>query len=164
MKHLPPKLQRVYDQHYQNVSEPGFEELQDIFLATLQRLESIFLVLDALDECTGAQRADLCDFFARVIESSNETDDYGRIKLFVASRKEPDIERAFLRKSFPTIEVEAKKVDSDIRRYVTAQLEERLGDGSLTLKNTMLKDKILDVLTTKAGGMYVSLHYNILYL
>ena len=117
------------------------------------------MVLDALDECTEAQRADLCGFFARLIESSNKTDDYGRIKLFVASRKEPDIERAFLRKSFPTIEVEAKKVDSDIRKYVTAQLEERLCDGSLTLKNMMLKDKILDVLTTKAGGMYVSLHF-----
>ena len=73
----------------------------------------------------------------------------------MASRKEHDIARAFLRRSFPKIEVEAKKVDSDIELYVTAQIEQHLQDGSLTLNNITLKDKILTVLTTNAGGMYV---------
>ena len=155
MKPLPPKLNSIYEQYYHNDRQPGLEDLQDIFLATIHQIDSVFLVLDALDECTEAQRADLCDFFARVMESSNGTDNYGRVKLFVTSRKEPDIERAFLRRSFPTIEVEAKKVDSDIMLYVTAQVEQRLRDGSLTLSDIMLKDKILTTLTSNANGMYV---------
>ena len=75
----------------------------------------------------------------------------------MASRKELDIERAFLQKSFPKIEIEAKKVDIDIQLYVKAQIEQRLNDGSLSLNNIILKEKILTALTTHAGGMYVSL-------
>ena len=84
---------------------------------------------------------------------------HGQVKLFVASRKELDIERAFLRKSFPTIEVEATKVDGDIELYVKAQIEQRLHDGSLTLNNIKLKDKILTALTVNPGGMYVFYFY-----
>ena len=167
MKHLPPKLNEVYNKHYSNGSKPGFQELQDIFLATVQQFTSVFLVLDALDECTLDQRADLCDFFARVVELSpapsyepqrqhrDRPRSHGLVKLFVASRKERDIESAFLQNSFPKVEVEAKKVDSDIELYIKAQIEQRLSNGSLTLNNMMLKDKILTALTAKAGGMYV---------
>ena len=151
LRPLPPKLNAVYEKHYQNHSQPGFKELQDIFLAIVQQFQSVFLVLDALDECAEAQRTDICEFFVGILKFNHG----GVVKLFVASRKEPDIERAFLRKSFPTIEVEAKKVNRDIELYVTAQIEQLLDNGSLTLNNTMLKDKILTALTTNAGGMYV---------
>ena len=89
----------------------------------VQQYDSVFLVLDALNECTPDQRKVLCRFFAKIAESSNVT---GLVKLFVASRKELDIERAFLRKSFPTIEVEARKVNSDIELDVQAQIEKLL--------------------------------------
>ena len=152
MSPFPPELNKAYERHYQCHSQPHFQELQDIFLATVQQFDSVFLVLDALDECTLDQWKELCEFFARIVELSNGTH---HVKLFVASRKELDIERAFLRKSFPTIEVEARKVDSDIELYVQAQIEKLLQDGSLTLNNIMLKEKILTALTTNAGGMYV---------
>lgn len=116
----------------------------------MQQFRGVFFVLDALDECTLDQRAELCNFFAETVELASGTSG-GAIKLFVASRKELDIERAFLRKSFPAIEVEAAKVDSDIQLYVKAQIEQRLH-----LDNTALKNKILTALTTKAGGMYAS--------
>ena len=154
MKSLSPKLNEVYEKHNKYHSQPGLQELQEIFLAAVQQFNCVFFVLDALDECTLDQRADLCEFFAQVVESSPGTG-HGLVKLFVASRKELDIERAFLRKSFPTIEIEATKVDSDIELYVKAQIEQRLDDGSLALNNTILKDKILTALTTNAGGMYV---------
>ena len=152
MSSLPPKLHEIYGQHYKNHSRPGFQQLQDIFAATTQQFDSVFFVLDALDECTLDQRADLLEFFARIVKLTTAT---GLVKLFVASRKELDIERVFLRNSFPTIEVEATKVDSDIKLYVEGQVEQRLHDGSLILNNIMLKNKILTALTTNAGGMYV---------
>lgn len=152
MRLLPPKLHKVYDHHYQNDSQPGLQELQDIFLIIAQQFNSVFLVVDALDECTEDQRVDLYEFFTGIIEYSSGMN-YALVKLFVASRKEPDIERTFLRKSFPTIEVEATKVDNDIKLYVTAQIEQRLDSGSLILNDTMLKDKILTTLTSTAGGM-----------
>ena len=161
MKLLPPKLEQVYEKHYNNHSHPSFKELQGIFLTIIKQLKSVFFVLDALDECTLDQRADLCKFFVEIVELGSGTrggpgTNDGIIKLFVASRKELDIERAFLQKSFPRIEVEVAKVDSDIEVYVQAQIEQRLHDGTLTLSDQRLKDKILTTLTTKAGGMYVS--------
>ena len=162
MKSFPPELDKFYDEHYKNHSQPGYQDLQDIFLTIVQQFDSVFFVLDALDECTLEQRADLCRFFAEMVELNTGASpgaSPGLVKLFVASRKEPDIERAFLRKSFPAIEVEAKKVGSDIELYVKAQIEQRLDDGSLALSNIMLKDKILTALTTNAGGMYVFASY-----
>ena len=165
IKPLPPKLDKVYEQHYNNYSQPGFQELQDIFLATIQQFRSVFFILDALDECTLDQRADLCEFFARIVELNASTGTgRGLVKLFVASRKELDIERAFQRESFPKIEIEATKVDSDIALYVNAQIEQRLHGGSLTLNNMALKDKILDALTTSSGGMYVFSSYHTIIL
>ena len=110
--------------------------------------------LDALDECPLDQRKELCEFLLSIAQTSS-TPTEGTVKLFVTSRRESDIERAFQQQSIPTIEVEAAKVDNDINVYVRAQIELRLENGSLRLRDMALKEKILNTLTTKAGGMYV---------
>lgn len=156
MPRLPVALDEVYEKHFRNCSQPSHKELRDAFLAIVQQFNSVFLVLDALDECTLEQRIGLYEFFSGVLVTSAGQ---GIVKLFVTSRRGSDIERAFLQQSFPTIEIEAAKVDSDIEIYVKAQIEQRLQDGRLTLKNMALKNKILTALTTKAGGMYVPFNY-----
>ena len=155
MQSLPPKLQEVYEQHYRANSQPKLDELRAVFLAIIQQFGHIFFVLDALDECTLDQRKDLTEFILSIVNTTSTSTSQGIVKLFVASRKEPDIERAFQQKSIPMIEVEAERVNSDIEVYVRAQVELRLANGSLKLRDMTLKDKILSVLTTKAGGMYV---------
>ena len=159
MKHLPQPLHEAYKKHYRNDSHPSSEELRSIFLAIARQFNSMFLVLDALDECTLDQRVEICKFFSEIVESNLSTtptsSNRGIVKLFVTSRKEPDIERVFQQQLFPKIEVEAAKVDRDIAIYVKAQIESRLEDGRLVLQNMELKEKILTALTTKAGGMYV---------
>ena len=155
MQSVPPKLQALYEQHYQNDSQPKYDELRIVLLAIIQQYGRIFLVLDALDECSEDQRKDLCDFIFSIINTTTSTSTSGIVKLFVTSRKEPGIERAFRQKAIPMIEVEAERVDSDIKVYVKAEIELRLQDKRLVLRNMALKDKILSALTTKAGGMYV---------
>ena len=182
IKPLPDQLQKAYRKHYENDSQPSSGELRSIFLTIALQFNSMFLVLDALDECTLDQRAELCEFFSDIVESNISSiptlDAYGTshsgnpsnfsskgqtprstsqgiVKLFVTSRKEPDIERVFQQKLFPTIEIEATKVDSDIAVYTKAQIESRLKDQRLILQDMALKSKILTALTTKAGGMYV---------
>lgn len=168
MKRLPHQLQEAYKTHKKKDSQPSSGELKSIFLTIALQFNSMFLVLDALDECTLDQRAELCSFFSDIIESridgasrtsnsssSDLSTSRGIVKLFVTSRKEPDIERVFQQKSFPKIEIEAAKVNRDIAVYTEAQIESRLKDGRLSLKNMRLKNMILDALTTKAGGMYV---------
>ena len=155
MQSLPPKLQKAYEQHYRNKSQPKYDELRSIFLAIIQQFGRIFFVLDALDECTLDQRKDLCKFILSLVDTSGTSTDasQGTVKLFVTSRRESDIERAFQQKSIPTIEVEAAKVNSDIEIYVKAQVELRLENCSLQLSDIALKNKILNILSTEADGM-----------
>ena len=149
MQSLPLELQTVYNHHYSNHSQPKYEELRTVFLAFIRHFGHIFFVLDALDECTTDEKKPLCDFMLSLANST----DQGIIKLFVTSRKESDIELAFRQKFIPIIEVDAAKVNSDIEVYVKAQIELR---HELKHKNVELKKKILNALTTRAGGMYVS--------
>ena len=155
MQSLPLRLQEIFEQHYYNHSEPKYEELRMVFLAIIRQFDHVFFVLDALDECTLDQRKDLCEFLLSIANNPSTSTNEGTLKLLVTSRKEPDIEQAFHQKSIPTVEIDAAKVDKDIKIYVKAEIELRLQNRSLRLKNMALKDKILCVLTTKAGGMYV---------
>ena len=168
MQSFPLELQQMYKLHHRNDSQPSYDELRNVFLAIIQQFDCIIFVLDALDECTFDQRKEICTFFSDIVEFNisstsahtpaslgNRNPTSRTVKLFVTSRKEPDIERVFKQKSFPKIEIEAAKVDSDIAVYVEAQIESRLQDHRLILRNIELKSKILTTLTAKAGGMYV---------
>ena len=139
MQSLPSELQEIYEQHYHNDSQPTYDELKNAFLKIIQQFGHIFIVLDALDECSLDQRKDLCQFILSLASTSS---DQGIVKLFVTSRKESDIEQAFRQESIPTIEIEAAKVNSDIEVYVKAQIELRIQNRSLRFRNITLKDQI----------------------
>ena len=155
MQSLPSKLQEVYEQHYRNDSQPKYKELRDLFLAIMQQFGCVYFVVDALDECTPDEREGLCKFLLSITEIASTSTSQETVKVFITSRKESDIERAFQQKGIPTIEIEATKVDTDIEVYVRAQIELRLNSGSLSIRDMTLKSKILSALTAKAGGMYV---------
>ena len=156
MESLPSELQEVYMRHDKNVSQPNYDELRTVLLVVMRHFGHVFFVLDALDECPLDQRQELCEFLLNMANTTSASSaNQGVMKLFVTSRKESDIERAFQRKSIPTIEIAATNVDSDIGVYVKAQIELRLENQSLRLRDMGLKNKILSVLTSKADGMYV---------
>ena len=157
MQFIPFELQGVYKKHDRRNSQPKYDELRIVFLAIIRQFGRIFFVLDALDECTLDQRKELCEFILSLVNTTSTGTSQGIVKLFVTSRKESDIERVFQQKSIPTIEIEAARVDSDIKIYVKAQIDLRLKSGDLKLSNIALKDTILSALTSKAGGMYVFL-------
>lgn len=153
MEEIPPVVEAMYKKHTRNASQPRSDELRDVFLLTCNYFKSIFLILDALDECEAGERQKLFNILSYAVTKSNPKCEPDVIKLFVTSRREHDIKVAF--QAFPTIEVEAAKVDQDIELYVTAQLGQLLQDGTLVIRDMTLKDKIIAALTQKAGGMYV---------
>lgn len=105
------------------------------------------MVLDALDECDVKKRPEFLQFLRKTITSG------GTLKLFVASRKEEDIQRAF--SDVATIQIEATKVNKDIESYVKSELNRRVSDGSLRMRDPNLKEEIFNALVSKAEGMYV---------
>lgn len=148
MDELPVELENLYDKHYRNASNPGYKELQNVLIQISECFEKVFWVLDALDECSKDQRQEIFEVFSGII--SPEIATRGNFKIFVTSRKEQDIQRAFER--FEVVEVEAKKVNKDIESYVNSRLSQYTQDGTLEIPDS-LKSTIISVLVDKAGGM-----------
>lgn len=104
------------------------------------------MVIDALDEFDSQQRGSFLVFLCEIMKFSG-----GCIKLFITSRKEADIERAFT--DVPTIAIESANLKGDLEEYVEGELERRYEEGSLRLKDHTLKDVMFSTLFEKADGM-----------
>ena len=107
----------------------------------------MFLVLDAIDECALERRGKLLHFIIRL------TTELSRVKIFVTSRREQDIEQAFLSKSVPTIQIKAESVNEDIKKFIHSQVDSLMEKGMLKVKNPQLKTTIIDTLTYQSDGM-----------
>lgn len=101
------------------------------------------LVLDALDECDEETRRELAELFQNLVVNSK-----GLLKVFIASRKEPDIEK-YLR-SFRSrqmlVSITTSDNTSDIEKFVIDEMA-KLGvswasitdDTKLLVKNTLVE-------------------------
>ena len=132
---------------------------QESFVTAAGQFEEVFLIVDALDECAKSVRYGILNFLREIVDDRRLL-----VKIFVTSRREMDIEAEFNRLNRPTIMVEARSVAADISRYVADEvtcLRRGQGGKKLYVKSDDLERHIVDTLTTKADGMYVStfLHY-----
>lgn len=131
---------------------PSLADLEQLLVKLPSQLEfdHMYMVVDALDECPKEQRPQIIHLFKMVMDT------LPCVKLFVTSRKEGDIERAFTQMRTPTIQMKAENVAADIRSYVESEVK-RLRDGyhgnQLFLSNDSLETQIIDTLTEKAEGM-----------
>lgn len=107
------------------------------------------MVLDALDECSPERREILLEFVIKL------TTKLSRVKIFVTSRREHDIEQAFLSEGISTIQIKAENVNEDIRKFVNSQVDLLMQAGKLKLKNPELKTRIINTITHQSDGMYV---------
>jgi hypothetical protein len=125
---------------------------QQSFVKLVEELNfnEVYVVIDALDECPTRDRHHIVGFITEVIEALQCA------KIFITSRREPDIVRAFEESSTPTIQIKAENVAADIEAYVQSEVEKlRKGHHGkrLHVNSNVLKEKIIQVLTKKADGM-----------
>jgi ankyrin repeat domain-containing protein 50 len=143
---VPPGFLRIK----QDSLNPSTLGNQESFIAVAQEFEECFLLMDGLDECSREKRHHVLGFLSAIVKS------LPRAKIFVTSRRETDLIRAFEQMRTPMIEVEAKNVEEDISTYVTYEIE-RLCNGyngkKLYVKSKALEQKIIETLTAKAEGM-----------
>lgn len=117
-KVLPDHLKRFHESYSRNVEIPSYEKLQAQFIELSKTFDQVFFVVDAMDECE-----DRANFLPLITTLAKETS--CRLKVFVTSRREKDIEASFTSQSFCTVEIEATKVDADIATFVQFQIETR---------------------------------------
>ncbi|KAJ4322889.1 hypothetical protein N0V94_002151 [Neodidymelliopsis sp. IMI 364377] len=133
---------------------PSLVGTQDRFLSLVEDLSEVYVVFDALDECPEREREAIIGFITGIVTAKIEC----QVKVFVTSRKEMDIAKAFEDKHIPTVQIQTENVTADIEAFVRGQIEKLLaGENGRTLYITDdgLKEKIAQTLASKAEGMFL---------
>jgi hypothetical protein len=129
---------------------PSFGVLQGMFQSLAKSFQEVFLMVDALDECSADDRQHIIGFLTNLVDT------LPNIKVFVTSRKESDIAQAFEDSKTPTIKIEAQNVAEDVSSYVRAEVK-RLRQGyngkKLHIVSDALEETIIKTLSQKAEGM-----------
>lgn len=137
---IPDELRALFEQGY----DPQVHELQNVLAVLLERLETLFLVVDAVDESSPRDEL-LCLISALVLDKR-----FVKVRILATSREYFDIQRVFGGLS-KVISMSNDAVDEDLRLFVRAKLA---ASRRLHRCRDMLGE-IEDVLVSKARGMYV---------
>lgn len=139
-----------YHSYTRDAREPGLVKLIEIFIDLANHFKQVFIVIDALDECKATERTKFLGFTTSLHEKSAKI-----VRTFITSRKETDIQSWFQKRKTPVIEVEAIKVDQDIKAFVLDRVNTYIDDGTLRVQpsNQDLRTKIVDCLCEKSEGM-----------
>jgi uncharacterized protein YbgA (DUF1722 family) len=146
---VPKGVDALYSSCENGRREPSLHAVLEVTRQAAQEFAQVYLVLDALDECT--KRSELMDVLKTVAGWQ-----LNNVHLLMTSRKEWDIERSLESyiKEEQTLCLQRDVVDKDIQRYVQQRLSE---DTILTKwnKDAAVRQEIEAVLMRGAHGMYV---------
>ena len=125
-----------------------FVELRDWIDLLRQRIErtsTFHIFLDGVDECDPVERRALLDRFSSLATASSG------LRVFIASRESLSVD---LRGRFSRMEhvsMASPGLDSDIRLYVEAALQERIQNEDLVVGDPCLLNEIKDILKSARG-------------
>ena len=140
---IPATLAKLYQSCHDGKSQPSVQSLQSVLLTILETFDDIYIVLDALDECT--ERKDLLEWIERMTSLKRS-----KLHLLVTSRPEEDIVKHLRSLDPDHVDIKQDLVAHDIKMYIDCILDrkdysEKWGDKTKTIiKNTLQKN---------AGGM-----------
>ena len=140
---VPDKLRSSYSRHIKNGTQPTHAELLELLADIAVGFSSLFLVIDALDECSSIDGTR-----TSLVSSLRKHLHHGTHLLFT-SRHSGDIESLF--KDCPQVEIRAS--ERDIRCHVSSRLmsEPRLVKHLSADAN--LLSAILDTIVARSDGM-----------
>jgi hypothetical protein len=148
---IPKGVDAVFSSCENGKRQPSLHALVEVTRQIAQEFAHVYVVLDALDECT--QRSELMDMLETVAGWQLDN-----LHLLMTSRKERDIESSlegYIRDE-DAICLQREVVDQDIQRYVQQRLHD---DKALAKwnKDTAVRQEIEAALMHGARGMYVPL-------
>lgn len=160
----------------QNIDDElsSFFNLQNIFFAMLKSLimRRVYLVVDALDECTDSKRSDKKPGRSHLLDLISQTSkDFPKVKWLLSSRDELDIEMKLSKgKENPgaslQLEPDRKVLADPIKAYIIRKIsnleksyiEEREGVGDIDPDDKMIRETLGNVTTKmqqKAEGTFL---------
>jgi len=148
---IPKGVDALFSSCKNGERQPSLHALLEVTQQAMQEFTQVYVVLDAIDECT--QRLELMDMLETVAGWQLDN-----LQLLMTSRKERDIERSLegYVEEENAICLQRDVVDQDIQRYVQQRLH---NDKSLAKwnKDAAVRQEIEAALMGEACGMYVFL-------
>lgn len=128
---------------------PSKVNLLEMIRVLAKSFDSVYLVIDGVDEFPRSNRRELLDAIQRLA-----SDDFPSLHIFVASRPEGDLREAFEEISetsayYSNVTARASHFKEDINKYLDARMQSR----SCNKWQAEEKSKIASSLATKADGM-----------
>ena len=143
---FPAALNNLYDECNYGVQPPSLESLQRTLLHVLDGFRDVYVVVDALDECT--DRIKLLSWIKEIADWK-----VGKLHFLATSRQERDIEIRILSLQPLSICLEGESVDLDIATYVDRMLRD-YEDSTAWNVDVDIPDKVKMSLLQGAQGMY----------
>ena len=106
-------VMRLYDHHSTRKSRPSLDEISTALLTVCSNHAGVYIVVDALDECTDRDRAR-----NQLVEKLRELQTRTNVRLLFTSRFIPEITEKF--RSGPILEIRAS--EEDVKRFVAGQI------------------------------------------
>ena len=140
---IPQVLADLYFHCGRGYQQPPLDDLHNVLEMILGDFESVYIILDALDECS--ERDKVLNWVQAMILHKNEN---LRLHLITTSRPEKDINDEF--NSYHCVDMIKAPENHDIEVYVDHQLQTGRQKWSSEIKN-----EIKSTLTEQADGMCV---------
>lgn len=138
---LPACVSTLYQQSMQGIP-PSLEAISQALQGMTDIFSKIFIILDALDECTISNDCRM-RFLTEILNFHNKS----AANIFATSRHDTEIANRF--KGSSLIEISAK--DEDIQKYLNGNME-RLLSGSV-LSDMELRSEIEKTIVSSVQGM-----------
>lgn len=146
---LPQELTELYKAYNSGRQIAALHTLKLALFAVAKKLDTVFIVADALDECPndGNLRKELLELMNEMCAQSPSN-----IHLLVTSRSEPDISELLLSLSTTrAIPIQGPQIESDIKLYICSEIST---DSKLKKFPSKEKERIEKNLVARANGMY----------
>ncbi|CAN9395659.1 unnamed protein product [Alternaria alternata] len=145
---IPDSVNALFSSSGKGHRRPSTHELVKIVPHVLQQFTHVYVVLDALDECT--QRLELMEMLETVVGYQLDN-----VHLLMTSRRERDIEmslESYIQEE-NSVCLQKDVVDEDILRYVQQRLREDKGLAKWS-KEVAIREEIETALMRGARGMF----------
>tara|TARA_R110002003_G_scaffold189_1_gene14686 strand:- start:4089 stop:6695 length:2607 start_codon:yes stop_codon:yes gene_type:complete len=124
--------------------------LQECFAISLQHFESIYIIVDAIDEY-----ADVESLMAQLLSLGGKKG-LEKVKLLVTSRTNTSIEEQFADsgEDYLAMQLEPSLTNSDIVKYIEGEVKKMIVGRKLKLRDPTLRQEIIKKLSEKSDGMF----------
>lgn len=140
--------------------QPGLEKLEETLQASTQDFKSVYLVIDALDECPRANGER--DKLLKCLEKVHKWT-LTNLHVLYTSRPEPDIEAELvpLFSGPATSIIDLQKRREEVNRDIGTYIDQKIASPDFRYWPLKTKNDVKAALTDKADGMYSATYYKI---